>query len=188
MLKLFNFGQTSSNLNGTISRTWLLQPQLSSPQGILMQNQPRILLADEDPGVRRTLGLVLTRAGYRVSTAEHTMDAILLLQRLAPDLIIFDLDLERVPGYDFLAMVRHRLPHISVLATSIFDDQTTVPEGVLADAVYIKGFGRTERLLQTVANLVRASASRSPEKRRNAHLMEDTTASSPRLKVMRAAT
>ncbi|HET6934946.1 MAG TPA: response regulator [Candidatus Angelobacter sp.] len=155
-----------------------------------MQNQPppRILLADEDPGVRRTLGLVLTRAGYRVSTAEHTLDAILVLQRLVPDLIIFDLELEHVPGYDFLAMVRDHLPQVPVIATSIFDDHTSVPEDVLADSIYIKGFGRTERLLQTVANLVRASASRSPEKPRNAHHLQDTTASSPRLKVMRAAT
>lgn len=155
-----------------------------------MQNQPppRILLADEDPGVRRTLGLVLTRAGYRVSTAEHTLDAILVLERLVPDLIIFDLELEHVPGYDFLARVRDHLPQVPVIATSIFEDKTNAAEGVLADATYIKGFGRTERLLQTVANLVRASASRPAEEPRNPLHLKETTASSPKLKVMRAAT
>ncbi len=149
---------------------------------MLNQPPPRILLADEDPGVRRTLGLVLTRAGYRVSTAEHTMDAFLLLERVPPDLIIFDLDLDRVPGFNFLAMVRHRLPHVSVIATTIMEDDAMAPEGVLADAIYVKGASRTERLLQTIANLVRASGSRVREEPH-----DEPCPSAPKLKVMRAA-
>jgi DNA-binding response OmpR family regulator len=63
---------------------------------MLRQPFPNILLADEDPGVRKSLEMVLTWAGYRVSTAEHTIDAILALQEIVPDLIIFDLDLAPV--------------------------------------------------------------------------------------------
>jgi DNA-binding response OmpR family regulator len=122
-----------------------------------MSNQPPpiILVADEDPGVCRSLGLVLTWAGYRVSTASHTMDAILFLHTAVPDLIIFNLELPIVPGYDFLSVVRHRLPQVSVMATSIVGEDGVVPEGVLADAMYIKGASRTESMLKVVAELLR---------------------------------
>ena len=146
---------------------------------------PRILLADEDPGVRRTLALVLTWAGYRVSTAEHTVDAILLLQRIVPDLIIFDLDLDHVPGYDFLSMVRRRLPQISVIATTISTStaEDCAHDGLLADAIYVKGLSRTETLLESVASLLRTSGSRALE-----HQNGDLRTSIPKLKIMRAGT
>ena len=106
---------------------------------MLRQPFPNILLADEDPSVRKSLEMVLTWAGYRVSTAEHTIDAILALQEIGPDLIIFDLDLAPVPGYDFLAVVRHRLPQVPVIATSIVGDDRFTPSGILADSFYVKG-------------------------------------------------
>ncbi|HET6934944.1 MAG TPA: response regulator [Candidatus Angelobacter sp.] len=146
-------------------------------------HSPRILLADEDPGVRRTLALVLTWAGYRVSTAEHTVDAILLLQKIVPDLIIFDLDLDHVPGYDFLSMVRRRLPQVSVIATTISTTtaDACAQDGLLADAIYVKGLSRTETLLESVASLLRTSGSRALE-----HQNGDLRTSIPKLKIMRA--
>jgi DNA-binding NtrC family response regulator len=135
-----------------------------------MSNQPAptILLADEDAGVRKSLGMVLTWAGYRVSTASHTIDAILLLHTVVPDVIIFNLDLAPVPGYDFLAVVRHRLPQVAVIATSIVGESGVVPEGVLADALYIKGASTTETMLDIVAELLRTG-----ERRRLEHLAND---------------
>lgn len=134
---------------------------------MLNQPAPTILLADEDPGVRKSLGLVLTWAGYRVSTASHTIDAILLLQTVVPDVIIFNLDLAPVPGYDFLAMVRHRLPQVAVIATSILGDDSIVPEGVLADAMYIKGASSTETMLNMIGELLQTRARRRIEHMEN---------------------
>jgi DNA-binding NarL/FixJ family response regulator len=130
-----------------------------------MLNQPvaTILLADEDPGVRKSLGLVLTWAGYRVCTASHTIDGILLLHTVVPDVIIFNLDLAPVPGYDFLAMVRHRLPQVAVIATSIVGEDGIIPEGVLADAMYVKGASSTETMLDIIAELLQTRASRRME-------------------------
>jgi DNA-binding response OmpR family regulator len=146
---------------------------------------PSIFLADEDPGVRRTLALVLTWAGYRVSTAEHTMDAILMLQRIVPDLIIFDLDLDHVPGYDFLSMVRRRLPQVSVIATTVSTSmaEACAQDGLLADAIYVKGLSRTEMLLESVASLLRTADGRALE-----HQNGDLRTSLTKLKIMRAGT
>jgi DNA-binding response OmpR family regulator len=128
----------------------------------------KILLADDDPGVCQTLAMVLTSAGYDVSTAEHGIDAIFLLQTTVPDLIIFELNLPNVPGYDFLAVVRARYPRISVIAMSscpALDGR--VPEGVFADSMYIKGQSRPEDLLERVSQLLQSREARAQEHQKN---------------------
>ncbi len=128
----------------------------------------KILLADDDPGVCQTLAMVLTSAGYDVTTAEHGIDAIFLLQTNVPDLIIYELNLPNVPGYDFLAVVRARYPKIGVIAMSsspALDEK--VPEGVFADAMYIKGQGHPEDLLERVAQLLQTRETRAKEHQKN---------------------
>lgn len=128
----------------------------------------KILLADDDPGVCQTLAMVLTSAGYDVSTAEHGIDAIFLLQTTVPDLIIYELNLPNVPGYDFLAVVRARYPRISVIAMSsspISDDR--VPDGVFADGMYSKGQSHPEHLLEKVGQLLQDADTRAKEHQKN---------------------
>ena len=115
----------------------------------------KILLADDDPGVCRTLAMVLKTAGYEVATAEHGIDAIFLLQQQVPDVVIYELNLPRVPGYDFLAVIRSRFPQIVVIAlSSSLTHDDGVPSGVFADAIYIKGQNQPEKLLETVRQLL----------------------------------
>lgn len=136
-----------------------------------MYSQPvhKILLVDDDPGVRHSLELLLNWAGYRVSTAEHSVDAILVLQRAVPDVIIYELELNRVPGHDFLAIVRQQHPQISVIGMSNHDEDGAVPEGVLADAVYVKGLTRPESLLKMAAELIRTAGAREAERQKAVH-------------------
>ncbi|MGE5323897.1 MAG: response regulator, partial [Actinomycetota bacterium] len=75
---------------------------------MLNQTAFNLLLADGEPAVRDELVLVLTAAGYGVSTAEHGIDVIVHLQKEIPDIVLYALDLPRVPGYDLLQVIRHR--------------------------------------------------------------------------------
>jgi DNA-binding response OmpR family regulator len=58
-----------------------------------------ILVVDDDTLLRRSLGLQLEQAGYRVSPAENAEDALAISQRDRPDLILLDIGL---PGMDGL--------------------------------------------------------------------------------------
>lgn len=128
----------------------------------------RILLADDDPCVCQTLAMVLTSAGYEVSTAEHGIDAIFLLQQRVPDVVIYELNLPRVPGYDFLAVIRSRFPHVGVIAlSSSLTHDDDVPSGVFADAIYIKGQNQPEKLLETVRQLLSRSSEMATEHRKS---------------------
>lgn len=111
--------------------------------------------------------MVLASAGYEVSTALHGVDAILLLQRMVPDVVIYELNIAQVPGYDFLAVVRTRLPQVSVIAMtgSLLHE---LPPDVFADGLYVKGQGRPETLLEMLAELVRTADLRTREHRLSA--------------------
>jgi DNA-binding response OmpR family regulator len=63
-----------------------------------------ILVVDDDALMRRSLSLQLEQAGYRASTAASAEDALALIKRDQPDLILLDVGL---PGMDGLEALRH---------------------------------------------------------------------------------
>jgi CheY-like chemotaxis protein len=119
----------------------------------------RILVVDDEPSVRESLAGLLNDAGYEISTAEHGFDALLQLRRApSPDIIISDLNMPQMSGFEFLSVVRRRFPEISVIAVSgAYESGDHVPGGVIADAFYSKGRHHPEELLSTVAELIRTS-------------------------------
>ena len=62
-----------------------------------------ILVVDDDALLRRSLGLQLEQAGYRVETAVSAEDALSKIKRETPDLVLLDVGL---PGMDGLQAIR----------------------------------------------------------------------------------
>ena len=120
-----------------------------------------ILVVDDEPAIREALEDLLKWAGYQVATAEDGFDALLHLKRLVPDVIISDLNMPRMSGFEFLSVVRRRFPRISVIASSGAFASRAVPTGVLADAFHAKGEGSTTNLLSTVADLICTASARA---------------------------
>jgi CheY-like chemotaxis protein len=122
----------------------------------------QILVVDDDEPVRDSIGLVLTSSGYDVHFAENGFDALLQLRRTLPTVIISDLNMPQMSGFEFLSVVRRRFPHISVIAMSgAYHFEDAVPGGVIADAFYPKGRGTTDELLKAVTKLIHTSAARA---------------------------
>ena len=114
----------------------------------------RVLLVDDEPLVRKLISRYLVAAGYVVRVAVDGLDAIGKLRAGLPDLIISDLNMPRMSGFELLEVVRKRFPQIPVIVISaVAADE--MPEGVAADAYCHKnGFG-FEQLLQTISDLTR---------------------------------
>ncbi|WP_025746001.1 response regulator transcription factor [Kallotenue papyrolyticum] len=68
-----------------------------------MQPSAHILLVDDEAPIRLTLGALLRRAGYQVTTAASGEDAVALLDHHRFDLLLVDL---KMPGIDGMAVVR----------------------------------------------------------------------------------
>ena len=115
----------------------------------------RILVVDDDESVRDVFKVMLQEKGYEVATATNGFDALLKLKEVViPDVIISDLNMPEMSGFEFLSVVRRRFPKISVIASSGAYGSSAVPTGVLADAFYAKGEDHPDTLLKSVAALI----------------------------------
>ena len=114
----------------------------------------RILVVEDDVTVRDTISQMLEEEGYAVTTAYDGFDALLRLQSETPDLILSDLNMPQMSGFELLSIVRQRFPKVLVLASSGAYLSSAVPHGVLADAFYAKGQESAETLLKIIAKLL----------------------------------
>lgn len=84
-----------------------------------------VLLVDDELLVRTNLKLMLTEsAGEIVVCGEATNgeEALKLLERLTPDIILADMKMPRMDGVELAAAVHERYPHIAYLVLSNYDD------------------------------------------------------------------
>ena len=61
-----------------------------------------ILLVDDDALMRRSLAFHLEQAGYQVHTSASAEDALALVDRMPPDLVLLDIGLPEMDGLDAL--------------------------------------------------------------------------------------
>ena len=113
----------------------------------------RILLADDDEELLRTTAEVLTREGYLVQTARDGFEALAVLRGGQPEILISDLNLPNMSGFELLAVIRKRFPGIGVVAYS-GEFSPLGPEGVLADRFLRKGENSAFELLEEVRDLL----------------------------------
>jgi CheY-like chemotaxis protein len=83
-----------------------------------VQRGATVLIADDDPDVRRILGEALAAAGCEVRTAASGGEAIEVARRLLPDLAIIDLVMPGMDGVEAIAMMRREraLAKVHVMA------------------------------------------------------------------------
>ena len=121
----------------------------------------RVLVADDEPALRETARLILESEGYEVLTVADGLDGLQALSKSLPDVIISGLNMPRMSGFEFLAIVRKRFPHIATIAMSGEYITSTNPSGVVADAFLQKGHYTIKELFREVSKLLAASPIRS---------------------------
>lgn len=127
----------------------------------------RILFVDDDASLRETSALILKTFGYEVRTAEDGFQALIELRFSLPDLIVTDLRMPNMNGFELLSIIRQRFPHIPVIAIS-GEFVESEPNCLIADAFLQKGQYRPEQLAAKVVELIEHSPIRpqirKPEK------------------------
>jgi CheY-like chemotaxis protein len=98
-----------------------------------------IVVADDDPLIVNTLSAMLDEGGYTVRTAADGFAALTSIREQVPDVLISDLNMPRMSGFELLSIVRRRFPSIAVIAMSGAYSGVAVPPGIAADAFYAKG-------------------------------------------------
>ena len=120
-----------------------------------------ILVVDDDESMRDLLRLHLTAAGYDVQLAEDAIVAGYVVLRSPPDLIICDVNMPHLDGFEFIEALKadKNLPNIPVIFL------TSVEEGdqrgkALGAVGYVTKPVRADKLLSLVAQHV--SGGRTP--------------------------
>jgi CheY-like chemotaxis protein len=131
------------------------------------QFKGRVLVVDDEASIRNSTSILLRSAGYDVCTAENGFDALLQLENAISDVVISDLNMPQMSGFEFLSVVRRRFPDIPVIAISgAYDSGDQVPGGVIADVFYSKGRHNPEELLRTIAELITTKVARAEDHHR----------------------
>ncbi len=118
-----------------------------------------ILVVDDDESIRELLRLHLSGAGYEVDVAADAIAAGYMILRRAPDLIITDIGMPHMDGFEFVAALKadKSLPHIPVVfLTSMEDGDHRGKE--LGAVGYVTKPVRADRLLSLVAQHVPGGA------------------------------
>lgn len=106
----------------------------------------RILIVDDEPSIRVSMTLVLTELGYGVRSAVDGFSALREIRREMPDILLTDLNMPGMSGFELLSVVWRRFPAIQKIAMSGALSGNEVPSGVAADAFYQKGASVTALL------------------------------------------
>ena len=97
-----------------------------------------LLVVDDEHSIRIALVQMLTEIGYFVRSAEDGFSALREIRESTPDLVVSDLNMPGMSGFELLNVVRHRFPSIRVIAMCDTSFRNEMPFG-LADALYRKG-------------------------------------------------
>jgi CheY-like chemotaxis protein len=100
------------------------------PHAPLMPTRPQILVAEDDDGVAETLRSVLEDDGYEVRRAADGLQAVELIEQQIFDLVLLDLEMPGMDGFDVCRTVRgiERLDSLPILVLTVRND----PEDIMA--------------------------------------------------------
>lgn len=121
--------------------------------------KPRILVVDDDPRLRESLGSLLMSVGYDVTMAENGVIALSHLNSNVPDIVVADVNMPDVSGIELMSHIRSQCPSMSVIAMSGDYQGNAVPPGIIADWFYPKG-QHPHHLLSAIASLIAKNSER----------------------------
>jgi PAS domain S-box-containing protein len=126
-----------------------------TPTAVVAGFPLRLLCIDDDPAVRRTLVSLLRAAGHAVVEAESGAAGLTHLAEAAVDLVITDLGMPEMNGWEVVRAVKARAPHLPVILLTGWGEQAADGQGPDEPVDRILGKPiRLEELLKAIGELV----------------------------------
>jgi len=122
-----------------------------------MKKYPYIMVVDDEQAILRMLSRTLEPEGYGVILADNGSSALALLEECRPDLVILDIMMPGLDGFQVLDLIRQR-SNVPVIMLTARGEVTTLRDALAlgADDYVKKPFGRGELLARIRAKLRRA--------------------------------
>jgi CheY-like chemotaxis protein len=113
---------------------------IATPVAPLATEAQCVLLAEDDPALRRYLEVVLQRAGYAVLSACDGLQAMKVLLSVVVDVIVTDALMPNLDGYELCRFVRNseHLSQVPIILLSALDPKNSTDESEQVDAFLSK--------------------------------------------------
>lgn len=141
-----------------LKRSW----QNSQIGGTRPNLEARLLIVDDELSTRTLLSQIFGCLGHFVRVAEDGFSVLERIREEEPDVLLSDLNMPGMSGFELLSVVRRKHPRIYVIATSGAFSSDRVPNGIAADAFHEKATGLDGlfQLMKTAAKLEKHVRSR----------------------------
>jgi DNA-binding response OmpR family regulator len=132
-----------------------------------METPRTVLLVEDDEAILEGVGYQLERSGHRVLRARDGAAGLRLYARERPDLVVLDLMLPQIDGWQFTRQVREQDPTVPIIVVSARTSEHDRVHGLElgADDYVTKPFSMKELVARVSAQLRRVERSRRPEGR-----------------------
>ena len=124
----------------------------------MLTTKNRILVVDDEPDIVANLSHLLSGRGYEVNTAFNGEEALNSLKNKTPDLILLDLKMPGISGFEVASIVKVKYPEIKIVVISGYVDEV---EGLVKDKFLEAAFLKPVRL-QDLYQKLREIFSRNP--------------------------
>jgi DNA-binding NarL/FixJ family response regulator len=118
----------------------------------------RILIADDHPTIRQMVKHILTaQPGFEVvGEARDGQHAVTLAESLKPDVIVINVTMPKMSGFEAARRIRNRLPDCSIVILSSHKDQQFIMEARKAGAAgYVEKSHADEQLIHAIESAVK---------------------------------
>ena len=113
---------------------------------------PHVLVVEDDPALRVLIREILELDGYQVTTAADGLEALATLPAGRPDLVLLDLGLPHMNGWELQPLLRHGAPGVPLVFMSAGFRVVSEARIYQAEGYLAKPFGPTE-LLEVIGRL-----------------------------------
>lgn len=100
-----------------------------------------VVIVDDNSELRSLLSEILTETGYSVRTSSDGFAALAAIRDKAPAVLITDLNMPGMSGFELIPLVRRQFADIAIIAMSGSYSARDLPQGISVDAFYEKGCG-----------------------------------------------
>lgn len=128
------------------------------PAGFALRfSMPSILVVDDEPSIREFLQIMLEREGYEVSCAEDGREAINLFEKNPFDVVLADIRMPRMTGFEVLNRIKELSPETKVIMITAFASLESAVESMKVGAYdYITKPFNVDEVKRTVGNALQS--------------------------------
>jgi signal transduction histidine kinase len=135
--------------SGTTVEIWLPLAETSTPTALsdgratelpVKKRHAKILVVEDDPGVRQFIVECLEMSGYQVNQADHGQAGLDQLERMQPDLMIVDFLMPGMNGAELVAKATAKYPNLPIIFSTGYADMKAIEEVIGCKSILRKPF------------------------------------------------